>query len=191
MTQPFIIYALPRSRTTWLSKFLTYGKWQCQHDLCAEVGSVDEAVDFLKQPYTGASCSGLVEAWRPLRYKLPHAKTVAVVRPIEEVKESLRKAGFPKGVEPELQRRWEIMQELLLLNDIPTFQFGELQHRNVCAKIFEYCLSRPLDIVWWEMLRGANIQSDTPQRLSYQAANRARCEAMALDMAVQNLLFPL
>ena len=191
MTQPFIIYALPRSRTTWLSKFLTYDKWTCQHDLCAEVGSVAEAVDFLKQPYTGTACSGLVEAWRPLRYKLPAAREVAVVRPIEEVKESLSKAGFPAGVEPELMRRWEIMQELLLLKDIPVFQFKELERREVCATLFEYCLDVPLDNEWWGLFGRANIQTDTPQRLAYQVANRRRCEAMSMDMAVENLRFPL
>ncbi len=29
--RPFVVFGLPRSRTAWLSRFLTYGDWVCGH----------------------------------------------------------------------------------------------------------------------------------------------------------------
>ena len=64
MTTPFLIYALPRSRTYWLSKFLSYGDWVCGHDQIRYFRTIDDIKGWLNLPATGSAETGIAEWWR-------------------------------------------------------------------------------------------------------------------------------
>ena len=51
---PFIVYALPRSRTFWLSKFLSYGGWACDHDEAVRLRGLDDMQSSLDIPMRGS-----------------------------------------------------------------------------------------------------------------------------------------
>lgn len=61
----FVVFSMPRSRSAWLARFLSYGDWHCGHDeirhfrsLCPDLlsGSVPEHAVKRRRNYL--SCSG-------------------------------------------------------------------------------------------------------------------------------------
>jgi hypothetical protein len=40
--RPFMIFALPRSRTAWLSEFLSYQGWTCWHEIAIQMRDFSE-----------------------------------------------------------------------------------------------------------------------------------------------------
>ena len=88
--RPFIIYALPRSRTLWLSKFLTHNGWECKHDPLAEFLSLDKIAEWLRgAPKRGIIDTGLVAGWRQMRELVPEALQFTIRRDPAEVRASL------------------------------------------------------------------------------------------------------
>jgi hypothetical protein len=43
MMAPYLIFALPRSRTAWLAHFLTYRDWTCLHEHAIQVEIIAHA----------------------------------------------------------------------------------------------------------------------------------------------------
>ena len=50
---PFVVLSMPRSRSKWLSVFLSYGEWGCGHEELLNLRGLDDAKAWLSQPYTG------------------------------------------------------------------------------------------------------------------------------------------
>src|SRR5690348_11556095 len=93
----FIVYALPRSRTAWLSRFLTYGEWACGHDEARHLRSVEDIKSWFAQPNTGTAETAAAPFWRTVQHISPDTKVVVVRRPVEDVLESLmRLAPFDR-----------------------------------------------------------------------------------------------
>ena len=53
---PFLVLALPRSRTFWLSRFLAFGGWDCGHDQLRFMRGMEDVKAWL-----GTPCFGSVE----------------------------------------------------------------------------------------------------------------------------------
>ena len=47
---PFVVFALPRSRSAWLARFLTWGDWMCGHDELRHCRSLDDVRAWLAMP---------------------------------------------------------------------------------------------------------------------------------------------
>lgn len=155
----FIIYALPRSRTTWLSAFLSYGGWTCKHDAAGEMDSLTEIVAWLAQPKRGICETALGFAARSM-YRLCQEARVAVVRrDLGSIKESISRQSFtmPQGwaerAAAELDRAAAIPGALAI-------SYEELGTEAGAAAIFEHCLQRPFDREWWTQLAGRRIETD-------------------------------
>lgn len=87
----FVILALPRSRTKWLSAFLTYGTVTCHHEYVSTLDSLDD-IRGLGDDGTAETFGTLV--WRQLYDRIPDARWLIVRRPIREVEDSVRRQGF-------------------------------------------------------------------------------------------------
>lgn len=87
----FFILALPRSRTKWLSEFLTCRSVRCHHERIAQCQSIDE-LDTLGHDGT-ADTVGL-PLWRQLYARYPFARYVLVRRDPDAVDASLRRHGL-------------------------------------------------------------------------------------------------
>lgn len=161
---PFIIFGLPRSRTTWLSEFLSYGEKICLHDSMLEMNGFEGMRDFLSRPNTGICETGFVMAWPVLKRYFPKARFVVVRRPVKDVREEL------------LRFRWEFMpghlewmvDRLNEVSNLPgtlTIDFADLNNEETCKRVFEHCLGQPFDREWWTYWRDKNIQIDMDKRL--------------------------
>ena len=103
MTPPFVVYALPRSRTFWLSRFLCYAEWNCGHDEIRHARSLDDVRAWFSQSYTGTVETAAAPWWRLIQRLRPDC----ACRPSERVR-----AEQPKPVTPcEAQWRWECPDE--------------------------------------------------------------------------------
>src|SRR6185437_13562353 len=91
----FVIFALPRSRTNWLSQFLSYGDWHCGHDQLRYMRSLDDVKNWLALENTGSCETVAAPFWRLLVKYTPDIRAVTIRRPIEEVTESLIRLGVP------------------------------------------------------------------------------------------------
>ena len=85
----YIIFALPRSRTTWLANFLTHGNQVCLHEPLASVNSLSEVNGYAHGFADTSACLN----WRRVIAQWPEAKRVVVERPLESVQASLKRKG--------------------------------------------------------------------------------------------------
>src|SRR5215472_8322044 len=93
-SKPVVILSLPRCRTAWLSKFLSYGQWQFSHDELRHCRSLDDVRSWLAQPYTGTVETAAAPFWRLLERYSPEARIVTLRRPVAAVAASLARGGL-------------------------------------------------------------------------------------------------
>lgn len=96
MSAPFLILGLPRSRTAWLSVFLTYGNIVCHHELVGKHG-----IDALwsEMQYGDGEFRGNADTLAALYLDeiiqaMPDIRLVVVQRKPSEVVDSMRAKGF-------------------------------------------------------------------------------------------------
>lgn len=176
--RPFIVFSLPRSRSTWLSLFLSYGGRQIGHDIGVDCRTRE---DFLARLGDGTCETGAAFAWRRIRQAVPDCRFALVYRPIHEVCASLERFGLD-GWWPEMQKRLFDMDEIARETDALIVDYHEMDRPEVCERLFEFCLGEPLDIAWWARMDAMNIQTDMPKQIAKLVDNRAAIEALKADV---------
>lgn len=165
--RPFVVMALPRSRTFWLSKFLTYGGWNCGHDEARYLRSMDDLASWWNLP-----CNGSVETSGAFWWRLipSETKIVVIKRPVNEVVDSLCKiAPFDRIVLKKeiIKADRKLNQVIVRRPDTLVVDYAELEYEPACAVIFEHCLPFNHDSNWWNYLSKMNLQIDFPALLRY------------------------
>lgn len=184
MPDPFVILSLPRSRSAWLSRFLTYGDWVCGHEELRHWRSVDDARTWLGQPCVGTAETAGAPWWRLLGSVAPGARVVVVRRPVHEVLESLAlRPGLSFDL-PKLKRTLTQLDHKLgqiekRLPGVVSVRFGDLDREDVCAALFEHCLPYRHDSARWKALDATNVQINLPALFRYYAAFQPSLEKFA------------
>lgn len=176
---PFIIFALPRSRTKWLSCFLTYGEWNCGHDELLHCRSLDDVRSWFSQPATGTVETAGAPFWRLLPRDV---RVITVRRPIEAVMASLSKLlSFDPPVMRALIGRLDRKLDQLeaRVPGVRRFEFDELVQEETCAELFSHCLGYPHDHSWWQAHASLNIQVNIHHELRYYTAHKQQLEKLA------------
>lgn len=155
----FLVLGYPRSRTTWLANFLTYGGAYCLHGIWPIVGRrIERLLEVLDQlPYQAVGVADPMLYLDLLRGReeLPAGLRVVIVRrPRLQAAEALANAAeeraeqvFPTG------DGWEYPGTLEVL-------YEELDDFSVLEAIWDYCTggSLPFDRRRASMLRDWNVQ---------------------------------
>lgn len=175
----FIIYGLPRSRTYWLSKFLTYKDHTCTHEIADTLRVPDDYKEFFKQKNVGTSETGVAQGWWLIEDACPGIKTVVVHRPVEESVNSLFQidldgvAVYDKDL---LMKHYaygeRMLKQISSRKDVLSVDFHDLNKMEVCKKIFEHCLPYEFDVKWWGSLKNKNLQCDFRKRIIYFLAHK-------------------
>jgi hypothetical protein len=177
---PFIVLALPRSRTYWLSKFLTYGDWFCGHDEIRHCRSLEDCAAFFKQPSVGTVETALAPFWRLLRADV---RVVTLRRPVADVVASYARGGlvFEAAVMTRLIERLErkLDQIEARRSGVLSVTYDELGTEAGCARVFEHCLQAPHDHAWWAAASPLNIQINLDHMLRHFVAHRPQLEKLA------------
>jgi len=188
MSAGFIIYALPRSRTWWLSRFLTYADWTCGHDELRHARSMDDIPAWFGQPCTGTVETAAAPWWRLVP---PEMRTVVVRRPVAEVVDSLFGAGLQcdrDRLTKEMVRLGRKLDQIeRRVAGVLSVRFDDLASEETCARVFEHCLPYPHDHVWWTTLSPVNLQTNLLALMRYMHAYQAPLAKLAA-MAKQRTL---
>lgn len=179
---PFVVFAMPRSRSKWLSCFLNYGPWQCGHDELRHCRSLDDVKSWLTQPCTGTVETAAAPFWRLLERFAPEARVVTVRRHVPAVAASLARAGLVfDGLMME-RLLWGIERKLdqieARLPQVLSVTFDDLADENACAAVFQHCLGLPHDHDWWQRVAPLNLQADLSRMLGYLAAHGQQIEKL-------------
>lgn len=173
---PFVILALPRSRTAWLSHFLSYGPWVCGHEELRHCRSLDDVKSWLDMPFTGTCETAAAPYWRTLLKLRPDVRIVVVRRDVEAPVRSFLKLPGTQWDEPALRAQMKHLDHKLdqIVKRVPNVlevQFDDLTDEATCARIFEFCLGMPNDSPRWHQLAPMNIQCNMVSILRYFRAH--------------------
>lgn len=179
MPPPFVIFALPRCRTVWLSRFLTYAGWQCGHDELLHCRSLQDARAWLSLPCTGTIETSAAPFWR----LLPDDVTVAVIRrPLGEVMASLRRGGLEFDDAVMLRHLRMLDRKLDQIAhrrpNVLATTFAELGTEAGCRRLFEHCLPYSHDNNWWKLLSPLNMQISVLHVRHYVLAHAQQLEKL-------------
>jgi len=174
---PFIVFALPRSRSAWLARFLTYGEWHCEHEGLMFRDSLADVRTWLNRPRTGTVETAAGPFWKLLERDAPGIRVATLRRPIPAVLTSLRSAGL-RFDRAHMHRVLENAERGLddieaALPNVLSMRFADLENEQMCARIFEHCLPYRHDPEWWGRWATRNIQVEM-KRLEKTIARRRR-----------------
>lgn len=182
--KPFIIYALPRSRTAWLSKFLTYGDWTCHHEMAGYIHKVEDIKHFFACPNIGTAETGAILGWRLIKHYAPTIRTVVIRRPVEDVVQAMLAidmAGLAKFDEHKLRvamlRADRALQDISrYCDDALTVDYAALDERFACRKVFIHCLGERMPLEWYERWKDENVQVNVPAAWINYQKNREKID---------------
>lgn len=182
---PFVVFALPRSRTFWISRFLSYGGWTCGHEELRHLRGLDDIRSWLSLPLTGTVETAAAPFWRLLRQWRPDARVATIRRPVMESHGSLMRMGIAFDA-PRLLwalRRLDAKLDQIERRcpDVLRVDYGELRTQEACQQLFLHCLSQTVqpDPSWWQALAPVNLQCDLAAMLRYMAAHRPQLDKVA------------
>lgn len=169
---PFVILGLPRSRTAWLARFLTYGDWVCGHEEARHWRSLDDARTWFAQPNIGTAETAAAPFWRLLDDVAPDARIVIVRRPIADVVESLMRVGeFDRAaLVRQMERLERKLDQIERRRAVLSVRFEDLAHERFCKQVFEHCLPYAHDHQHYAALADQNVQCDMRALLRYATA---------------------
>lgn len=178
----FLIIALPRSRTKWLSEWLGFeGRYAIGHDLGVECSSLQDFEDSL-EGVRGSVETGAVLGWRLLREWYPHLRIATISRPVDDVIRSLNAFGLGTANAGDMRARAEMLHALTMQPGVKNFTFEGLSSESECAKLWEFCLHKDFDFEWWREMAPINIQIDMAARVRALRANAPGLELLRAEI---------
>ena len=147
----YILLTKPRSRSYWLSKFLTYKDCKVEHDFSLYCSSIKELISTMP---TAIVDTGLVIKWEEL---LPFKNNIILIeRENGPIISSCKKLGlelnsfFWNGIESfeKAKKHFEV---------IP---YSDLETKETCRYLFEKITKYSFDIAHWNYFKEKNIQKD-------------------------------
>jgi len=174
--RPFVVFALPRSRTFWLSRFLSYGDWHCGHDELRHARSLDDVASWLSQPCTGTIETLAAPWWRLAQTLRSDLRIVVLRRPIPDVVASLARLGFdPASMLPLMTRLDRKLDQIeARLPGVLSIAFAELATEETAARVFEHCLPYRHDPEWYALMAPRNLQISMPPLIRYMRAYQSQ-----------------
>jgi hypothetical protein len=186
LVPPFLVLGLPRSRTAWLSKFLSYGPWTCGHDEIRHCRTLEDVRSWFMQPFIGSAETLGATWWRLIPKVAPGCRVLVVRRPVLEVVDSLLHLGVPVDQRPGLLQRLRAADAKLdqveaRLPRVVSVQYRDLAQAEICRRVFEHCLVIPFDLDWWQHWNSIRVEADTRAVFRYWAAHWLQMQRLAIE----------
>jgi hypothetical protein len=178
LSEPFVVFSLPRSRSAWLSMFLSCRGRLIGHDIGADCESPAE---FFLKLGAGTCETGAAFAWQFIRRAKPNAKFIVVRRDPFEVADSLARFGL-NGFLSEMQARDDDLMSISEQRGVLTVDYHDLVKPEVCAEVFEFCLDEAMPAWWWQRLDALNIQVDMNKQVAKLIRNADRISRLKADV---------
>jgi hypothetical protein len=185
--RPFLILALPRSRTAWISKYLTYGDVHCGHEQLRYARSLGDIQSWLSIPMTGTCETAAMHHWRLARAICPSLRLVTVHRDPSEIARSLcaldtRGSAYfePRETERVAKRLAQKLWQVAERTDATPIDYEALNSLDGLRLLWEAVMPYPFDEDWAIRLSSLNIQLSVPHLMKYFVANMPQLTALAM-----------
>ena len=152
---PFLILAMPRSRSFWVAKFLSYAGLHVEHDPSRFFRDRSDVRRFFDEGRCAVD-TGLGYIW-PLASPA-NAHVGVLDRPVDQVMSSCRRIG-----EPFDEARLDILSGRLARLRRPYFWFDGLREEAECRRLFEWATRKPFDRDWWMAMKDRHLECDRRQ----------------------------
>jgi hypothetical protein len=175
----FLVLAMPRSRSYWLSKFLSFQEWNCTHDIAPGWRGPEDWKSWFSQPFVGSVETGLAAWWRLIP---EDCKVLVLRREVPEVLESLARTGLPfhrEEMEKALRRIERKLEQVAARRNTKVLCAEDLSSSEVCREVFENLLGKPCPQQWLECLHNMNLQRDLFHQFRYLQANATQVQRLA------------
>jgi hypothetical protein len=180
---PFVVMALPRSRTKWLSSFLSYGSWHCGHDQLQYCRSLEDVQAWFTQPDTGTVETAAMPFWRLLHRYQPDIRIVTIRRPVMNVLASVMRSVpdcDPLTMERLLRGADRKLDQIeARIPDVLSVRFDDLEDEATCGEVFEHCLPYQHDPKWWASWDAQRIAGNLPAQIRYATAYLPQLQKLA------------
>ena len=184
---PFIIYALPRSGTFWLSRYLTWGGYACAHEQARHVRAPADVRSWLAQDHTGTAETAAAPWWRLVQHYRPDVRTLVVRRPVADVVDSLMRLDMrgvctfdPARLTQHLERQDRRLDQIeRCVPGALSVRFAGLFAEDIGARIFEHCLALPHNHDWWAAMAPLNLQCSMPALMRYALTHQIQMNTAA------------
>lgn len=178
---PFLVLSLPRSRSTWLSRFLSYGDWHCGHDELRQMRQMEDIRSWLSQPMTGSVETAAAPFWRLALHICPTLRIVTIRRDPAEAAKSAVRAGLAHDLATTTERFGQLDHKLGQIErrtGARSFRYEDLAREGVCADLFEHLLPYRHDSAHWAALDRQNVQINAPALNRYVTAHWTQIERL-------------
>jgi len=174
---PFVIFALPRSRTAWTSFYLSQQTRFVGHDMALFCEKPDDFFTAFDNGMSGTVETGAVLGFRMIMDRLRGARFATIRRPINQVKRSLAQFGVIP-VEGDLESKDRLLDELERVPGVLSISYDDLYDAAYRRRLFEHCLQEPFDTKWDGLTAHVNRQIDVFAQLRVIEARRNKIEAL-------------
>lgn len=184
---PFIVLGLPRSRTYWLSRFLSYGDWHCGHDELAHMRSLEDVASWWAQPNIGTVETAAAPFWRLLPKDI---SVVTVRRPVGEALASVMRVlpdCDPAAMLRTLQALDRKLDQVEARLGVLSVRFRDLSDEAVCAEVFQHCLPYEHDPAWWAAWDVRRVSGNLAAQARYAKAYLPQLRRLAQAGRQQSL----
>lgn len=187
--KPFLVLALPRSRTAWLARFLTYRDVVCGHEELRHARSLADIRTWFSQPCIGSVETAAAPWWRTFREIHEDLNIVTIRRPVKTVVESLVRLGFDDGAMTRAMTHLDHKLDQIerRIPGVLSIPFHDLETEVACAAVFQWCTPYRHDHEWWATLAPINIQVNMPALVRYANAYRPQLETLAKTVKSQTI----
>ena len=159
--------ALPRSRTYWLSKFLTTDTCKCEHDGCCNYSSIDEMLEKMPDGNCDTALALVFD-------KLKDSKVVIIYRNYHECLDALKEIGFEEN--SVLKKiRYKLLDAAVAF---PCVGFHDLDKEDTCRWLFEYLTEEKFDRERWLKMKDEIAEVSVPDELLRFKSNAANLHKM-------------
>lgn len=188
--RPFVILALPRSRTAWLAHYLNRNQeFPVGHDVIIECDSIEQFLGSFANGMIGTVETGAVLAWQLLQQRLPGVQLVTLHRPLEEVLLSLARFGIAPD-EAELEAREAMLEVCAGSPGVESLDWIDLDDPECCKWLFELCLGEAWDSEWHQTMSQLNIQIDMLARSKRLWQRRQELAGLRQEVLVELAKIP-
>lgn len=183
MNAPFVVFSLPRSRSTWASVFLSAPEARCGHDIGQTIDRPEDFTARLSGDLIGTCETGAEFAFPLIRTMLPDARFAVIRRPLPEVIQSFERFGLRgRELDEELARRKADLAAISARPGVLNIDFNDLGRPEACAKLYRHCLGREMPAGWCELLAPINIQVDLRRQLQLSLDRLPQIEALKAEV---------
>lgn len=190
---PFIVLALPRSRSAWMAHWLAYPGRRVGHDIAIQCNSTSEFIASFTNGLDGTVETGAMIGWRLLKHELPGLRTLVVVREPDDVITSLLRKGMPASAQlvDEIYFRRHMLAGISAAPGVRTISWTSLDDPAVREGLFEWLLDLPADADWDARFASTNIQIDFAARMQQLAARGPAIAALKQEIVARQLTMRL